>query len=310
MNCQTENYIDAASLKAEWEKRLAVPETYTFEKSFSLITRYEFAECNAELYLQANGPGTSQQVLMVFPKTFTAPAPAVVVPFYFPAAMLGFELETQEDLPFYAGITMMTDLAKQGIITISAEAYHLTYLDLDLPRNEFARWQQNGAALKKDYPAWSGVGKLMADTRLLVDVLESDSRVDSAKIGIAGHSLGGKMAFYAGCFDPRIKVILTSDFGFRWEQSNWEQVWYWGDDLEDMKKLGMEHWQLLEYSGNKPFALLAGKYDNESSLEMILQATEYKNSPEKLCFVNHATGHRPPQDALRKGYEFLLSHLK
>ena len=117
------------------------------------------------------------------------------------------------------------------------------------------------------------------------------------------------MAFYTGCLDPRIKVILTSDFGFRWEQSNWEQIWYWGDDLETMKSLGMEHWQLLEYSGAKPFALLAGKYDDESSLEMICKVSEYKKTPEKLCFVNHAAGHRPPPDALQKGYQFLLSYL-
>lgn len=310
MDAQTGEQVGTAYLKAEWEKRLAKPENYTFEKSFVLIKRYEFAECNAELYLQANGPGTTQQVLIVLPKKLSAPAPAVAIPFYFPAAMLGFELESLEELPFYAGITMMTDLAKKGIITISAEAYHLTYLDLDLPRNDFARWQLSGEALKKDYPTWSGVGKLMADTSLLIDVLEDDPRVDSGKIGIAGHSLGGKMAFYTGCFDPRIKVVLTSDFGFCWEQSNWEEIWYWGKDLETMKKIGMEHWQLLEYSGCKPFALLAGNYDNESSLTMILQAHKYKESPEKLCFVNHASGHRPPQDALQTGYEFLLKHLK
>lgn len=296
-------------LRAEWEKRLSVPENYTFQKSFELIKKYEFPECHAELYLQANGPGTVQRVLKVFPKEISSPAPAVVVPFYFPEAMLGFELETQENLPFYAEVTMMSDLAKQGVITISAQAYHLTYLDLPLERNDFSRWQQCGAALKADYPQWSGVGKLMADTRLLIDVLEDDSRVDSGKIGIAGHSLGGKMAFYTGCFDSRIKVILTSDFGFRWEQSNWEQVWYWGEELETMKELGMEHWQLLEYAGNKPFALIAGKYDDDTSLEMIYKAEDYKNSPEKLCFVNHATGHRPPMDALQKGYKFLLQHL-
>lgn len=301
--------MNATSLRTEWEKRLAVPQNYTFEKSFTLIKKYEFAECNAELYLQANGPGTAQRVLKVFPKELVSPAPAVVIPFYFPEAMLGFELDTLEELPFYAGITMMSDLAKQGVITISAEAYHLTYLDLDLERNAFGRWLECGSALKNTYPQWSGMGKLMADTRLLIDVLEEDPRVDPGKLGIAGHSLGGKMAFYTGCFDPRIKVILSSDFGFRWEQSNWEQVWYWGEELETMKAFGMEHWQLLEYSGNKPFALIAGKFDNDSSLEMILQASAYKTQPEKLCFVNHATGHRPPMDALQQGYQFLLHHL-
>lgn len=309
-NTPKKKIVNAESLRAEWERRLAVPANYTFRKSLTLVKRYEFPECHAELYLQANGPTTVQRVLKVFPKEFHAPVPAVVVPFYFPEAMLGFELETQEALPYYAGVTMMTDLAKQGVMSISADAYHLTYLDLTLERNDFGRWARSGSALKQDYPQWSGMGKLVADTRLLIDALEEDPRVDSSKIGIAGHSLGGKMAFYTGCLEPRIKAILTSDFGFRWEQSNWEQIWYWGNDLETMKSLGMEHWQLLDYSGNKPFALLAGKFDDDSSLDMIQQVPAYADNAEKLCFVNHATGHRPPMEALQKGYQFLLKHLR
>ena len=299
----------SAALRPEWEKRLRMPEDYLFAEELSLLKKYEFPRCNAELYLQKNGPATFQKVLKVFPKDLPEKAPAVVVPFYFPEAMLGFELETEEKLPSYGGITIMSDLAERGIITISAEAYHLTFLDLALPRNDFQRWKLAGTALKKAYPAWSGVGKLMADTRLLVDALEKDPRVDPEKIGIAGHSLGGKMAFYLGCFEPRIKVILTSDFGFCFEQSNYEAVWYWGDELEKMKKLQMAHWQLLEYSGNKPFALLAGQYDDARSLEMILHAKAYHEEPEKLCFIHHAAGHRPPGSALEKGYGFLLQHL-
>ena len=132
--------IQSSNIRAEWEKLLAIPENYSFTKSLELIRKYEFPECNAELYLQANGPDRVQRVLKVFPKEFSVPAPAVVVPFYFPEAMLGFELETQEDLPFYAGVTMMSDLAKKGIITISADAYHLTYLQTDLERNDYFRF--------------------------------------------------------------------------------------------------------------------------------------------------------------------------
>lgn len=299
----------STTLRAEWEKRLRVPGNYLFKKELTLLKKYEFPCCNAELYLQKNGPATFQKVLKVLPKVLPEKAPAVLVPFYFPEAMLGFELETEEKLPFYAGITMMSALAQRGIITISAEAYHLTLLDLDLPRNDFQRWKLAGTALKKAYPSWSGMGKLMADTRLLVEALEKDPRVDPEKIGIAGHSLGGKMAFYLGCFDPRIKVILTSDFGFGFEQSNYDAVWYWGEELEKMKKLQMAHWQLLEYSGNKPFALLAGKYDDAASLEMIHRARTYREEPERLCFIHHAAGHRPPGSALEKGYGFLLQHL-
>ena len=294
---------------SEWKKRLAVPENYTFEHSLKLLKKYEFEDCDAELYLNANGPGTFQRLLKVFPKNLKAAAPAVAVPFYFPEAMIGFELESLEPLPAYAGITMMRDLAKRGIITASADSYHLTYLNLDLDRGDYFRWVKNGEALRKDYPNWFGMGKLIADTKLVIDALANDSRVDAARLGIAGHSLGGKMAFYTGCLDSRVKAILASDFGFGWDQTNWNDIWYWGDEVETMKALGMEHYQLLEYCGCKPFCVLAGQYDNDDSLKLILKAEGYRNNPENLCFLNHATGHRPPNDYLNQAYDYLLAHI-
>ena len=293
----------------EWKKRLQVPESYRFRKTIDLVRKYEFEKFDAELYLQANGPGTFQRVLKVFPKTYSAPLPAVAVPFYHPESMIGFELDTQEILPNFIGITMMADLAQRGFITASADAYHLTYVKSGLDCEDFSRWKLAGEALTRDYPDWCGMGKLLADTRLLTDTLDSDPRVDPVRIGIAGHSLGGKMAFYAGCLDPRIKAILASDFGIGWDQTNWNDVWYWGGRVEEMKKAGLEHSQLLTMSGGKPFFLLAGKYDNEESREIMLKAKGYESHPEYLGFLNHAAGHRPPQDALAAGYDFLERHL-
>ena len=71
----------------------------------------------------------------------------------------------------------------------------------------------------------------------------------------------------------------------------------------------MEHYQLLEYCGCKPFCVLAGQYDNEESLKLILKAEGYRKKPENLCFLNHATGHRPPNDYLNQAYDYLLAHI-
>ena len=102
----------------------------------------------------------------------------------------------------------LVDLVKRGYIASTAQAYHLTYV----PENksdlmDFTRWRVAGEALNKAHPEWSGVGKLIHDTKLMIDLLYSDPRVDGDKIGIMGHSLGGKMAYYTGCLDDRIKVI-------------------------------------------------------------------------------------------------------
>jgi hypothetical protein len=217
-------------------------------------------------------------------------------------------LETLEEIPRFSPVAILNHLVQRGFIAITAEAYHLTYLQSELDRLEWTRWRNAGEALTADHPQWSGVGKLTADTRLLVDDLMNDERVDHSKIGIAGHSLGGKMAFYNGCLDDRIRVILASDFGIGWEQSNWQESWYWGEKLEQLKHEGLEHSSLLGCAGGKPFCLLAGKYDDDHSWEIMQKAPGYTQS--QLQIVNHATGHRPPWDALCQGYDFMDRYLK
>ena len=296
--------------KAKWLKQIGTPRDYTFEKSFKQIKKYCFEDFDAELYFQANGPGTFQRTMMVFPKNFTGKLPAVVVPFYAPEKMLGFDPETGEILERYIGVTMMRDLARRGYACISADSYHLTYLKSDRDKEDFYRWRDAGTAVTQDHPSWTGMGKLIADTELLIDILCEDARIDSNRIGIAGHSLGGKMAFYSGCLDPRIKVILASDFGFCWDNTNWKDIWYWGEKVELLKQLGMDHASLLGASGGKPFCLIAGEYDNDESRQLMEQAPGYAPVDERRIIYNHATGHRPPEDVLQKGYDFLDKWLK
>lgn len=294
-----------------WLQLLETPADYQYTSGVKFVKSYEYDTFNAELYIQNNGPGTVQRVLITMPKAFSGKLPAVAIPFYFPEAMIGFDMETLEELPKFSEIAMAKDLAERGFITITADAYHLTYCTSDKSdRMDFERWQRAGDALLRDYPLWCGCGKLHADTRLLLDMLENDERVDSDRIGIAGHSLGGKMAFYTGCLDKRVKVILASDFGINWDQTNWHNVWYWGDKVEKLKQLGMEHSQLLDMADGKPFMLIAGHYDNMTSYETMQKAPSYADVPDNLVILNHATGHRPPQEALTAGYRFLEKYLK
>ena len=294
-----------------WLQYLKVPQEYKFTPEVQLVKSYSFEKFDAELLLQKNGPDTWQRVLKVFPKNHKdGKHPAVVVPYYFPEAMIGMDLETVETLPKYVGVEIMAHLAERGFACISADSYHLTYLKSEKDRNDFTRWKDAGDAISADWPQWCGMGKLVADTRLLIDLLEDDPRVDSKHIGIAGHSLGGKMAFCTGCIDPRIKAIVASDFGFLWHQTNWEKSWSWGDKLEILKQNGITNVDLLTYSNGKPFFLIAGDADTDDSYAAMKTAKGYKKHPEYLGILNHATGHRPPRHALEVGYEFLEKHLK
>ena len=219
----------ADALPAEWTSALSVPAGYAFARRVEHVRTWDFPDFTVDSYRQANGPGTEQRVFVAVPKGRTGKLPAVAVPFYYPEAMLGFDPATGEELPKFKGVTMLADLARRGFVAATADAYHLTYrVGAVEPRGDFKRWQKAAEALARDWPGWTGVGKLTADTRLMIDLLADDPRVDAARIGIIGHSLGGKMAFYAGCVDPRVKAVVTSDWGIDWDRTNWSDPWYWG----------------------------------------------------------------------------------
>lgn len=297
-------------MRKKWLRALGEPSFSQPCGEAVLIDRFLHTEFDAELYRQQNGEGKYQRVMLVFPKELKAPAPAVAVPFYFPEAMLGFDPNGGEFLETYRGVEMMLHLVRRGYIAASADAYHLTYIESDKDRGDFSRWQDAADALRHDHPHWSGVGKLFFDTELMFDLLCADARVDSSRVGIAGHSLGGKMAFYTGCLDARVKAILASDFGIGWEQTNWRDGWYWGNDVDRLIADGMDHAALLSCAAPKPFCLLAGQYDDASSGEMMRRADGYAPDDERLLLVHHATGHRPPMWALERGYDFLDRWLK
>lgn len=286
---------------------LKVPESYRFREDARLVKVHRYPDFDIEEYRQANGPGTFQRVLMTVPKSHKLKIKpvrsAVVVPFYFPEAMVGFEPETAEALPKYAGVTMMADLTRRGYICISAEAYHLTAVKSERDRSDFARWPEAAAFLNAKWPGWTGMGKLVHDTRLLVDMLVRDKRVDPEAIGIAGHSLGGKMAMYAGAVDPRIKAILASDPGVCWDRTNWNDSWYFGDRLPAMVAAGLDHAKLLRGAGGKPFCLLCGDADGSWSAELL------KGVPGAEVIDPKLNRHRPAKYVLDKGYDFLDRHL-
>lgn len=288
-----------------WLRWMGQPEEPVVSGPMTLVESFAYPDFDVELYVQPNGHGCSQRLILTIPKGLDAPRPAVAVPFYFAEAMLGFDPATGEAFPRYGLYPIMADLARRGYITASADAYHLTIAPSDKDRGDFSRWKDAAQVLAQRHPRWTGIGKLVSDTRLMVDALTADPRVDPRRIGIAGHSLGGKMAFYTGCLDPRIRVILASDFGIRWDQTNWCDTWYWGDKVDDLEKAGMDHAQLLGAAAPVPMCLIAGQYDNMDSWEMMCRAPGYAPEEERLKIIHHATGHTPPRAALEEGYAFL-----
>jgi pimeloyl-ACP methyl ester carboxylesterase len=173
-------------------------------------------------------------------------------------------------------------------------------------------WRDAAAKLAKQHPQWTGMGKLTHDTRLAAEVLRGSASVDPERIAVMGHSLGGKMAFYAGCLDPRFKAIIASDFGLAWDSTNWGDAWYFGSKLQAMRADGLSPEQLLAVTST-PFFLIAGQYDSQAASGPLLDAARKVHAlygkGDTVEMFDHHTGHQPSWDSLKSAYLWLAQKM-
>ncbi|MBO5762560.1 MAG: acetylxylan esterase [Lentisphaeria bacterium] len=304
---------DPAQMRKQWLSALGTPgENYCFTPGLEKINTVETDDFTGTLYWQNNGPGTRQELLVALPKKGKAPYPTVIVPFYYPDKMAGMNLRTGEPRdPKGHRSWFVQHLTRRGFAVLSPQTYHLNLIPEPENRDEFKQWLRASKALKERYPEWTGVGKLVADAKLAVDAVGEFPELDRSRIGIMGHSLGGKIALFCGTLDERIKAIVASDFGFGWNQTNWSDPWYFGKErMHNLQRGDMELSQLLIAAAPKPFFLIAGQFDNDWSRAFLTRAGQsYGAAAKDLHILNHATGHTPPLEATAAAYDFLAEKL-
>lgn len=278
------------------------------------------------------GPGERQKIILLRPtgenlkkKAIDGKLPCVVVPFYHPETPAGLEPDSER-----RGLIRVTeeslrekrrqfgvDLARRGYLVVCTEAYPFNMAPPQPGEEQdgFARWRAAAACLKERYPAWTGLGKLVHDARCAITFLLQQPDADSSRLAIMGHSLGGKIAFYTGCLDERVKAVIASDFGLPWASTNWDDAWYLGEKRPSAES-DLTHDKLLGLLSPGAFFLIAGETDNEESWAIVNKARPYfAAAPEdnqrdldgggRLAWFNHATGHSPTLESLSAAYEWL-----
>jgi dienelactone hydrolase len=111
-------------------------------------------------------------------------------------------------------------------------------------RERREQWLQNVKEMRKWYPKWTGITRMIYDAMRAIDVLQSFTFVDPSSIGCFGHSLGAKQALYATAFDDRYRLTVFSEGGLGLQESstNWNAEWYLGCNFE---QINMDHHELL-----------------------------------------------------------------
>ena len=298
------------TLRRRWKFWMDPPDGYAFDKESWFVKRYSYSKYDAELYLQRNGPEEWhwQRVLKVFPKNIERPIPAVAIPSYFVEAMLGHELDNEfSPLPKSAGLAQAAQLAKRGYMAITCDLSHKTYLRRDDllaagPGGDLAKMAYK---LAEDWPMWNAHSHRVYVTRLMLDLLDDDLRVDKSRIGITGHSLGGQTGFHAACFDSRVKSAMLSDFGLDFDQVCWNALHCWGGKLAAVRADGLENHTAITASGGTAFCVVGGLHEDARTFAELRRAKGYRRHYEDLLFIHHAEGRIPPLWALEEGYWFL-----
>ena len=280
------------------------------------VESFETPDFRGQLFRQRTGPETWQRILILKPLRLEGRTAGVVVPFYDPDRMCGYDLRTKQRLGSERNTAFFgLHLVRQGYVVAAVEAYPFNLLTPDeqkASKGGMGVWRDAAARLSQQEPGWTGMGKLTHDTLLAADLLAADGQVDSARLAVMGHSLGGKMAFYAGCLDPRFKAIVASDFGLAWDSSNWGDAWYFGDKLKAMRADGLSQEQLLAFYA-PPFFLIAGQYDSEATcgplLDKARKTREITGRAGAIEMFDHRSGHQPTWPSLKAAYAWLARRM-
>lgn len=243
--------------------------------------------------------------------------PAMVTVFYEPETAIG---EGKPDRDFARQLTL------QGFITLSigtSETSENKTYSLYYPNREEATIQPLSTLAYAAANAW--------------EVLAKVPEVDSARIGIVGHSYGGKWAMFASCLyekyaagvwiDPGIVFDETKGSGVNyWEPwylgyyaPPWDNTWRKTGLIEEAKGLypqliedGYDLHELHALMAPRPFLVSGGSSDPEERwipLNHSIQVNKLLGYTDRVAMTNREE-HAPNATSNRQVVDFLTYFLK
>jgi formylglycine-generating enzyme required for sulfatase activity len=268
-----------------------------------VATHYDPTHSGELMYLQVE-PDYWEKIYVMLPAGAdrARPLPVVIVPYYDVDTPAGKSIGGRSTTPL--GTRAYGHLAVQyGMAAVAIKWFGESYGENS---------SEVVANLKSRHPQVTGLGKWVWDSQRLLDYIATRPELDSSRIGMIGHSLGGKMTLYATALDSRIRAAVSSEPGIGLTFSNYDDFWYLGEEVQKLEK-GTDHHELLGLIAPRPFLLIGGdSADNDKSWHYINSGRRVYslfNVPLHIGYVNHRKGHSPTPESIQLAMEWLTRFL-
>jgi dienelactone hydrolase len=240
------------------------------------------------------------------------PFPAVLVPFYEPETSIGIGKSAFRDFAY--------QLTRRGFVSLSIGS-------------------PGGDARKPDprRPAWQPLSFLAYVAANCHTALSQVAEVDSTRIGIVGHSYGGKWAMFAACLYDKFACGVWSDPGIAFDEArpnvNYWEPWYLGLDpalpqqrkpglpspanprtgaYQTMRETGRDLHELQSLMAPRPFLVSGGSEDPPSRwilLNHVVAVNNVLGLSNRVAMTNRKE-HSPNAKSNEQIYRFFEHFLK
>ncbi|MDE7387417.1 MAG: S9 family peptidase [Muribaculaceae bacterium] len=224
-------------------------------------------------------PGQTTTGYLLVPDSVVSPTPAVVTFFYEPETSAGLTDNPHRDFALQLVRHRFITLSLGSSETTADKTYGLYYPSIDNPAME----------------SLSAMAYAAANA---FEALTLDSRVDAARVGVMGHSYGGKWAMFASCLYDKFACAVWGDPGIVFDESkggyiNYWEPWYlgyrprpWQDTWQDdgylnregaygkLRADGHDLHELHALMAPRPFLVSGGYSDGPERLPVLMRTVE------------------------------------
>ena len=224
-------------------------------------------------------------------------------------------IERARDNRFYG-----KELAQRGYVVLAID-------EITAGERVYGRDYFDTGEFDRRFPRWSAMGKMLHDHRRALDYLAMHCEVDTSRIGVIGHSLGGYNAFFHQAFDERVKAGVsscgfvamgTSASPFRFARAEWFVHF---PVLRDYLRSGVvpcDMHEVLALCAPRPFFNFSARQDHIFSdfwavsepLEQVARLYEILGAGDRFVRVFRDGDHDFPPEVRQQAYAFLDRWLK